>query len=71
MEQASNAVAESGAERRTADRRRTLKAATVVYNGGHTSLDCTIKDVSETGAKIEMHDLITLPETFHLYFRAC
>lgn len=56
------------ADRRVTDRRRTLKAAQVVYNGGQTVLNCTIKDLSDTGAKIELPELVELPETFFVYF---
>ncbi len=41
-------------KRRKGGRKRVLLGGKVVYNEGNASLDCTIVDVSETGARIRL-----------------
>jgi hypothetical protein len=48
---------------RGAPRRRVLKAAQIVYNGGQT-VKCMIRDISETGAKIDTEVALALPGAF-------
>ncbi|MEA1834045.1 PAS domain S-box protein [Methylobacterium durans] len=51
-----------GMEERRADRRtRVLLAATLDLGGGRT-LDCTIRNLSASGAKIHLHDAAPLPD---------
>lgn len=52
-------------DKRGAARRRTLKGATAVLpNGG--VIDCVLKDLSETGAKLQVGNALSLPERFEL-----
>jgi hypothetical protein len=52
-------------ERRGSPRRRMLKQARVLLNDRAT-LDCTIRDMSETGARLVFGAAMQLPETFTL-----
>jgi hypothetical protein len=53
---------EKVAERRRAQRRRTLKNAVIVYNNGYCTMGCQILDMSDTGAKL----LLLCPTEFVL-----
>jgi len=46
--------------RRGARRKRVLKGARLVLGGGLSTIDCTIKDISATGARIRMMDVTQL-----------
>ena len=52
--------------RRITDRRKTLKSAKIVFNKNQSVIDCFVKDLSETGAKLKMGDLVPVPKTFVL-----
>ena len=54
------------AERRTDERRRVLKAGKIVWNNGSSILDCTLRNVSKTGAMLEVLSALTVPEEFEL-----
>ena len=56
-------------EKRSEQRQRTLKSAKAVYNGGHSVLDCSIRNLSDSGAKLETMDPADLPESFVLLFQ--
>ncbi len=53
-------------DRRAAARKRTLIKAQLVFNDSHCQMDCTVLDISETGAKIRPSDLTSLPTRFEL-----
>lgn len=53
-------------DRRVATRKRTLIKAQLVFNDSHCQMDCTVLDISETGAKIRPLDLTSLPTRFEL-----
>ena len=52
--------------RRTNTRAKTLKSAKIVFNKNQSVIDCFVKDLSDTGAKLKMGDLIPVPKTFVL-----
>ena len=54
-------------ERRKAPRRRVLKEGKIVFADGLRVFDCTIRDLSEGGAKLLIASTVGLPDTFHLY----
>lgn len=54
---------------RGAPRRRTFKAARIVYNGGHSVLNCTVRDLSDSGACLMIDTFTELPESFAVYFQ--
>jgi len=51
-------------EHRTAPRRRLLKAGKISFGGG--AIDCTIRNLSETGAALEVSSPVGIPEQFTL-----
>jgi len=50
---------------RKSARRRTLKAGKVILPNGAV-IDCSIRDISETGARLEFAAVIVLPSEFDL-----
>jgi len=57
----------TGSERRTHYRRRTLLSGQLAFNNGWGALDCTVRDLSEGGAKIEIGSWLNLPRELELY----
>jgi len=55
-------------EKRTVPRRDIQRAAKIELHDG-TTVDCTLADVSQTGARITVSDASTLPEEFTLVLR--
>ena len=53
-------------EHRTNERRPVLKGAKIVWNRGGSVLDCTLRNVSNTGAKLEVFNAISVPDEFEL-----
>jgi hypothetical protein len=56
---------DGGEHHRAAHRQRTLKAAKVVLTDW-TTIDCTIRDISATGARLVFGDAFALPEEFRV-----
>jgi hypothetical protein len=56
------------AEHRRSQRRRTLKGGTILFGAG-SSVDCVIRNMSETGAAIEVEGLIGIPDNFRLIIK--
>ncbi|HJT42809.1 MAG TPA: PilZ domain-containing protein [Rhizomicrobium sp.] len=54
------------AERRPARRKRVLLTGIVAYSDGARSFDCTIRNVSQTGARIVMGKNQQFPTDFYL-----
>lgn len=50
--------------KRAAPRRRVLKAGIINFGGG--SVSCTVRNLSDTGAAIEVESPIGIPATFDL-----
>lgn len=57
---------EMAADRRSASRRRTLLGGTVRYNARKSSLSCRIRNMSATGALLEITGASWLPDQFEL-----
>ena len=53
-------------EARVAQRRRVLKAGLVATNDRHLTRNCTIRDISDTGARLRMESSLVVPDTFEL-----
>ena len=53
-------------ERRQDKRRKTLKSAKIIFNNNRSVFDCAVRDLSETGAKLALGDLLPLPSHFKL-----
>ena len=54
-------------ERRISPRQRSFLKGRIVFNGGQSSLDCLIRDMSSMGARLELSGSVTLPDRFDLY----
>ena len=53
-------------ERRLSPRRRVLKGGVVAFNDRHVTLPCTVRDVSDGGARLRIEGSMTAPDTFEL-----
>lgn len=54
-------------EKRLAPRRNTLIPAVLVYNGGRSRTECFIRNLSASGAKLELKGSVaSIPNTFDL-----
>jgi hypothetical protein len=54
-------------EKRLAPRRNTAIPALLVYNGGRGRTDCIIRNLSDSGAKLEIAGSVaSIPNTFDL-----
>jgi len=53
-------------ERRRESRRRVLKSALIVFNHGHSTMNCAILDTSAGGAKLAPGDPFSCPSEFLL-----
>jgi hypothetical protein len=53
-------------ERRSAPRRRVLKGAVITFNERTFSYACTLKNISDTGARLQVGDSIAIPCRFDL-----
>ena len=54
-------------DRRTTSRRRVLKTGTISFEG--VSFECAVRNVSETGACLELATRTTLPDDFTLFIK--
>ncbi len=55
-------------EQRAAPRRRVLLTAKLVCDGGWKALDCTVRDLSESGARVEIGGgVLAVPQRFDLH----
>jgi hypothetical protein len=50
---------------RVVPRRRRLKAGTIEFGGG--GIDCTVRNISETGAALEVVSPLFIPDRFMLF----
>lgn len=55
-----------GQDRRIAPRRRVIKGGKIFFNGGVSVFDCTVRDISETGARLALGLFQPLPKRFKL-----
>ena len=53
-------------EHRVALRRRALIAATIRYRGGAVTVECVVRNISDTGAKLDVSEGVALPSSFEL-----
>ncbi len=54
------------AEARSAKRKRVLLGGKIVYGDGAFTYDCSIRDLSEAGARIGIPGAVVLPKHFYL-----
>ena len=55
-------------EHRHTARHRVLKGGRIVFNHGNSTIACTIRDLSATGAKLKVASSIGVPDEFTLVF---
>lgn len=55
-------------ERRSKARHRVLKAGTIEFGGG--AIDCTVRNLSDHGAALDVTSPIGIPEHFNLFVQA-
>ncbi|TXM91482.1 PilZ domain-containing protein [Methylobacterium sp. WL30] len=53
-------------ERRSAPRKRVLKAVKIIFPNGASVMDCTVRNVSDVGAKLTLPSAIRVLEAFTL-----
>jgi zona occludens toxin (predicted ATPase) len=53
-------------ERRAVIRHRTLKGGRIVTNSGFSTLQCTVRNLSEAGARLRIASVVGIPDTFEL-----
>jgi hypothetical protein len=58
----------SGPERRKRGRRRVLKRAQIVLNDGGPAISCTVRNLSDWGACLQVPSQIIIPNTFDIQF---
>lgn len=51
---------------RKTDRLRSLLRGHIIFNGGASTFDCVIRNVSPAGARLDMADSVALPTEFDL-----
>ncbi len=54
-------------EHRRESRQRVFLKGRITFNNSASSLDCLVRDLSTTGARLAMSETTTLPEAFELY----
>jgi hypothetical protein len=54
-------------DRRIATRQRSFLQGRITFNKGRSSVDCLIRDISETGAKLVFSDSVVIPDVVDLY----
>jgi hypothetical protein len=54
-------------EKRKTARRRVLKVGKIIFADGMRVLDCTIRDMSDQGARLLIANTVGIPDTFHLF----
>jgi hypothetical protein len=53
-------------EHRAAPRQRVLKGGRIVINDGFSTFQCTVRNLSETGARLKVASIIGIPDAFQL-----
>ena len=51
-------------EHRRSPRQRVLKSGRIIYGGGSIVVDCTIRNLSETGARLQVPTSVAIPDRF-------
>jgi hypothetical protein len=55
-------------DRRNDGRSRALKSAKIVFNNRFSVIDCTVRNLSDTGCCLQLGDPIGVPDKFELEF---
>jgi hypothetical protein len=57
-------------DRRRERRNRTLRGGKIVFNGGFSVFACTVRNISQGGALLEMPSVVGIPREFDLEMEA-
>jgi hypothetical protein len=55
-------------EKRRTERRRVLKGGLIVFNNLRSTVNCTLRNISDTGALLRVESDLGIPETFELRY---
>ena len=63
----------AGPDKRASDRIRSFLRAQIIFNNRMTTIDCIIKNISATGARVALNDTLAVPTEFDIYIpqRGC
>jgi PilZ domain-containing protein len=61
-----NALVKQDGDGRIAPRRRILKSGIAASNDRRLTVNCTVRDISDTGARLRIEGSMTVPDTFEL-----
>lgn len=53
-------------EKRAAPRHRTLKGARIAFHDGFSTIECTVRNMSDIGAMLKVASVIGIPDHFDL-----
>ena len=59
-------MAQPEVDQRAVSRRTTLKGGRIAFNGGRSTVDCTVRNLSSKGAKLLVSSVVGIPDTFDL-----
>ncbi len=54
-------------ERRISSRQKSFLQGRIYYNHRRSSVDCLVRDVSDTGAKLVFGEPVSVPDVIELY----
>lgn len=54
-------------ERRSVARQRSFMQGRIYFNHRRSSMDCTVRDFTSKGARLECSETVALPDVFELY----
>jgi len=54
--------------KRFSDRRRIFKSGRIVFSQRRAVIDCTVRNVSQTGAMLQVGNSVTVPQEFELWW---
>lgn len=52
--------------KRTSPRVRTFLKGRIIFNNRMSTMDCVVRNISSTGAKLQLTEAVTLPDLFEL-----
>ena len=54
-------------DRRSSTRQKSFLQGRIYYNNRRSSVDCLVRDISDTGAKLVFSSAVTIPEVVEIY----
>ena len=53
-------------DRRTSQRQRTLKGGLIAFNDDRSTVTCTVRNLSDSGARLAVASIVGIPDSFVL-----